>query len=64
MLHIRQVLDALHADALYCNPKKSKFFLLELRSLGHRISQRGIEVDESKVSHIREWPRPSLASHV
>ncbi len=39
MLHVRQVLDALHADALYCNPKKSKFFLLELSFLGHRILQ-------------------------
>ncbi len=50
MLHVRQVLDALCADALYCNPKKSEFFLLELSFLGHRISRRGIEVDETKVS--------------
>ncbi len=39
MLHVHQVLDALHADALYCNPKKSEFFLLELSFLGHCILQ-------------------------
>ncbi len=64
MLHVRQVLDALWADALYCNPKKSQFFLLELEFLGHCISRRGIEVDESKVQCIKEWPCPKTASHV
>ncbi len=59
MQHVRQVLDA-----LYCNPKKSEFFLLELSFLGHHISRRGIEVDKSKVSRIKEWPRPTTASHV
>ncbi len=64
MLHVWQVLDTLCADALYCNPKKSEFFLLELNFLGHHILRRGIEVDEMKVSRIREWPQPTTASHV
>ncbi len=64
MLHICQVFDALRADTLYCNSKKSKFFLLELIFLGHCISQQGIKVDESKVSHIKEWPQPVTTSHV
>jgi hypothetical protein len=62
--HIKQVMDALRRDRLYCNSKKSKFYLTELTFLGHRISQEGIEACSSKVDKILNWPTPTSATAV
>jgi RNase H-like domain found in reverse transcriptase len=55
---------ALQKARLYCNLRKSKFFLTELVFLGHRISQQGIEVCSSKVDKILNWPVPKSVSDV
>lgn len=47
--HVRLILEALRKNKFYMNPKKCKFFLSELDFLGHHISQRGVEVQSSKV---------------
>jgi hypothetical protein len=62
--HIRQVLEALRAASLYCNPRKCEFFLMEVDFLGHRISQRGVEAQGSKVDKILDWPVPKSATDV
>jgi hypothetical protein len=59
--HIKLVMNALRKHRLYCNAKKSKFYLTELVFLGHRISQEGIE---SKVDKILNWPTPKSATDV
>jgi len=56
--HIRLVLNALWEAKLYCNPKKCHFYLLEMDFLGHHISARGIEANNSKVDKILNWPVP------
>jgi hypothetical protein len=62
--HIRMVLTSLQNASLYCNPKKCEFFLLEVDFLGHRISQRGVEAQNSKVDKILNWPVPTSATEV
>jgi hypothetical protein len=62
--HIKLVMDALQKAHLYCNAKKSKFYLTELVFLGHRISQQGIEACSSKVDKILSWPTPKSATDV
>ena len=49
---------------LYVNEKKTKLFCYEIKFLGHKVSQNGIEADGSKVDKILEWPVPKNANDV
>ena len=49
---------------LYCLPKKTSLFCVELDFLGHHISSRGIEADPKKVAKILNWPQPQTATEV
>ena len=60
----RQVLEALCRAKLYINPKKTKLLCQEVDFLGHHISARSIEADNSKVEKILSWPIPKTATHV
>jgi hypothetical protein len=40
--HIDTIMNALHKNKLYCNPKKLEFFVEEVIFLGHKISKKGI----------------------
>jgi hypothetical protein len=62
--HVQLIFDALKANGLYCNEKKTKLFCLEINFLGHRISRRGIEPNESKVERIKHWPQPKSSTNV
>ena len=62
--NVRTILQALEDAKLYCNPKKTKLFCMEIIFLGHRISARGIEPDEGKADRIKNWPTPSSSSEV
>ncbi len=53
--HVKQIMEALRKEHLYCNARKSEFFKYGLKFLGHRISLRGIEPDNSKVARILDW---------
>ena len=59
--NVRTILSALKENSLYCNPKKTKLFSREIRFLGHRVSAKGIEADEGKADHIKQWPIPTSA---
>jgi hypothetical protein len=63
-VHIKLIMDTPRKARLYCNPKKSKFYLTELVFLGHHISQQGIEACSSKVDKILNWPVPKSATDV
>ena len=62
--NIRLVFQALKDAWLYVNPKKTKLFQYEIIFLGHRISQRGMEADHSKIDKILDWPIPKSATEV
>jgi hypothetical protein len=62
--NVSLVLEALCKAELYCSLEKSMLFATEVDFLGHHISARGIEADQSKVLRILNWPAPKSAKHV
>ena len=64
MGNVQCILQALEDAKLYCNPKKTKLFCMEIHFLGHQISSRGIKPDEGKADRIKNWPTPKSASDV
>jgi Reverse transcriptase (RNA-dependent DNA polymerase) len=54
--YLCQVLEALHQAKLHINPSKTKFLCQEVNFLKHRISECGIEADNTKVNKILLWP--------
>lgn len=61
---LRLIMAALDDAQLYLNPKKCKFFQLEVDFLGHHISGRGIEANSGKVDRVLNWPVPKSATDV
>ena len=62
--NVSLVLQALEAAHLYCNPKKTHLFCTEINFLGHHISPRGIEADNSKTERILSWPIPKSVTQM
>lgn len=62
--NVSLVLEALRAHHLFCSPKKTDLFCIELDFLGHHISRRGIEADGHKIDSVLSWPTPRCATHV
>ena len=62
--HLRFVLITLRDEHLYANLKKCDFCTSKLVFLGFVVSSQGIQVDEDKVSAIRDWPTPANVSQV
>lgn len=56
IVHVKLILKTLQDAGLYINKNKTKHFSYETSFLGHKISQNGIEADDSKVKKILEWP--------
>ncbi|WVZ98177.1 hypothetical protein U9M48_043646 [Paspalum notatum var. saurae] len=59
MNHIRQVLDELRKEKLFANLEKCSFCTNHVVFLGFVVSAKGIEVDETKVKAIKDWPTPT-----
>src|SRR6516165_4706557 len=64
LMHVSLVLEVLRNEQLYANIKKCSFCLDRVIFLGFVVSARGVEVDESKVKAIQEWPIPTSVSDV
>ena len=58
------VFDRLRSAGLKLNPKKCKIFCKEVSFLGHVVSKAGISTDPSKISVVRDWPRPASVKEV
>ncbi|GKA96409.1 putative reverse transcriptase domain-containing protein [Tanacetum coccineum] len=54
--HVRQVLTLLRKDSFYVATKKCVFMTPKVLFLGYVVSGDGIQVDESKVAAVLEWP--------
>ena len=62
--HIEEVLSILESESLFSKASKCEFGLEEILYLGHKISAKGVSVDEEKIKAIREWPKPkTLTQH-
>jgi hypothetical protein len=57
--HIRQVLDELRKEKLFANLEKCSFCTDHVVFLGFVVSAKGIELDESEVKAIKDWPAPT-----
>ena len=62
--HIRQVLQVLRDAQLYGNLDKCIFCKDKVIFLGYVVSKHGVEVDESKIEAIKNWPTPLNVSQV
>lgn len=58
------ILEVLQKVELYCSLRKSSLFCTEIDFLGHHISAKGIEADDSKVKHNLNWPTLKVAKHI
>ena len=56
--HLRVVLQLLRDHQLYAKFSKCKFWLTEVRFLGHVVSTSGVSVDPEKVEAVMSWERP------
>ena len=62
--HVRQVLTLLRKDSFYAATKKCVFMTPKVLFLGYVVSGDGIQVDESKVAAVQEWPTPTTITEV
>ena len=62
--HLNKVLLALQANKLCINLKKCSFMTSHLLFLGFIVGKDGIQVDETKVMAIWEWPAPKTVREV
>lgn len=56
--------DVLQKEKLYTNLEKCSFGVQEVVFLGFVVSSRGVEVDESKINAIKNWPTPKTIGEV
>ena len=56
LVHVEQVLQTLRNAKLYANLEKCAFCLDKVVFLGIVVSKDGVQVDETKVKAIRDWP--------
>ncbi|GKE37701.1 putative nucleotidyltransferase, ribonuclease H, partial [Tanacetum coccineum] len=62
--HVRQDLTSLRKDSFYAATKKCVFMTPKFLFLGYVVSGDGIQVDESKVAVVQEWPTPTTITEV
>ena len=56
--HLRIVFQALRENQLYLKFSKCKFWLIEVRFLGHVVSASCVFVDPEEVEAVMSWERP------
>ena len=58
--HLRIILQLLRDHQMYAKFSKCKFWLTEVRFLGHVVSTSDVSVDPEKVEAVMSWERPKL----
>ncbi|XP_016357100.1 uncharacterized mitochondrial protein AtMg00860-like [Sinocyclocheilus anshuiensis] len=53
------VLSRLLENQLFVKAEKCEFHVSQTTFLGYNISHQGVEMDESKVKAVSEWPQPT-----
>jgi hypothetical protein len=62
--HLRLVLQKLRDNQLYAKYSKCEFWIDNVPSLGHIISNEGIAVDPAKVKEIVAWSIPTIVTEI
>ena len=56
--HVREVLQQLRINGLFASPNKCVLHCDKVEFLGFILGPHGVQMDDSKVSVIQEWPTP------
>jgi len=56
--HVKEVLRHLQKHKLFASPTKCSFYQTQVEFLGFVLGPTGLQMDESKVQVVRDWPRP------
>jgi hypothetical protein len=56
--HLRKVFQKLRENKLYAKLEKCEFGVTKMDFLGHRITQKGLMMDDHKVKAILDWEPP------
>ncbi|WVZ52158.1 hypothetical protein U9M48_003244 [Paspalum notatum var. saurae] len=62
--HLRIVLTRLREHKLYAKFSKCAFWLKEVSSLGHILSEKGVAVDLGKVEDVLNWKQPETVTEI
>jgi len=62
--HVREVLRRLRTNGLFASPNKYVFHRDKVEFLGFILGPQGVQMDNSKVSVIQEWPTPRCLKDV
>ena len=64
LAHLRVVFQCFRKASLKFNPKKCFLFQIQVKYLGHVVSQGGISTDPDKVEAVRSWITPTCTKEV
>jgi len=56
--HLRTVLEILRKNESHAKLMKHEFWLGQVASLGHVVSNEGVSVDPQRIEAIIKWPNP------
>jgi hypothetical protein len=56
--HIKVVFKILQSQHFFFKHSKCAFKQVKVEFLGHFISNEGVQVNESKIATMKNWPRP------
>ncbi|KAK3560466.1 hypothetical protein QTP86_009626 [Hemibagrus guttatus] len=62
--HIAKVLECLRKFQLFLKAEKCSFHQPSVQFLGYKIDSNGIQMDEGKITAIRNWPAPTTVKEL
>jgi hypothetical protein len=62
--HVDQILSIMEEQSLYAKESKCEFGMTEVLYLGHIIGAKGVQVNQEKITAIREWPTPKTLTEL
>lgn len=57
--HLESVLLTLQSHELYAKLSKCSFGAIEVDYLGHKVSGKGVSMENTKVQAVLKWPTPT-----
>lgn len=61
LANLKDIFENCRKYNLLLNPKKCNFFRNEVTYLGHKCSEKGVSVDDSKIDAVKNYPAPKNA---
>ncbi|KAK3525902.1 hypothetical protein QTP70_010957 [Hemibagrus guttatus] len=62
--HVAEVLGCLREFQLFLKAEKYSFHQPSVQFLGYNISSSGIQMDEGKITAVRDWPAPTMVKEL